>query len=121
MTHHCHKRRILKQVPLNLNLNGKMTRKQVLLGQMNQVVPWGDLVALNALYYPVVKSLQVTVSLMTMLRIHFMQQWFTLSDPGMEETLFDTPLYREFAQLEEFERPARCMVHPALSPPVVET
>jgi transposase, IS5 family len=37
-----------------------------------------------------------------MLRVHFMQQWFTLSDPGMEEAFFDTPLYREFAQLEEF-------------------
>jgi IS5 family transposase len=30
-----------------------------------------------------------------------MQQWFTLSDPAMEEAFFDTPLYREFAQLEE--------------------
>ena len=40
----------------------------------------------------------------TMLRIHFMQQWFTLSDPAMEEAFFDTPLYREFAQLEEFGR-----------------
>jgi len=33
-----------------------------------------------------------------------MQQWFTLSDPAMEEAFFDTPLYREFAQLEEFAR-----------------
>jgi IS5 family transposase len=39
-----------------------------------------------------------------MLRTHFLQQWFTLSDPGMEEAFFDTPLYREFAQLDEFER-----------------
>ena len=41
---------------------------------------------------------------MAMLRIHFMQQWFTLSDPAMEEAFFDTPLYREFAQLEELGR-----------------
>jgi len=39
-----------------------------------------------------------------MLRVHFMQQWFTLSDPGMEEAFFDTPVYREFARLEEFGR-----------------
>jgi IS5 family transposase len=39
-----------------------------------------------------------------MLRIHFMQQWYNLSDPGMEEAFFDTPLYREFAQLEKFGR-----------------
>ena len=35
-----------------------------------------------------------------MLRIHFMQQWFTLSDPAMEEALHDTPLLREFAALD---------------------
>jgi transposase, IS5 family len=46
----------------------------------------------------------IAFSLQTMLRVHFMQQWFTLSDPGMEEAFFDTPLYREFAQLEEFGR-----------------
>ena len=34
-----------------------------------------------------------------MLRIHFMQQWFTLSDPAMEEALHDVPLFREFAGL----------------------
>jgi IS5 family transposase len=39
-----------------------------------------------------------------MLRTHFMQQWFTLSDPAMEEAFFDTPLLREFAQLQEFSR-----------------
>ena len=47
---------------------------------------------------------QAPFSLLTMLRAHFMQQWFTLSDPGMGEAFFDTPLYREFAQLEEFGR-----------------
>lgn len=35
-----------------------------------------------------------------MLRIHFMQQWFGLSDPAMEEALHDVPLYREFAGLD---------------------
>lgn len=35
----------------------------------------------------------------TMLRIHYMQQWFGLSDPAMEEALHDVPLYLEFAGL----------------------
>ncbi len=39
-----------------------------------------------------------------MLRVHFMQQWFTLSDPAMEEAFFDVPLYREFAQLDTHGR-----------------
>jgi transposase, IS5 family len=34
-----------------------------------------------------------------MLRIHFMQQWFTLSDPAMEQALHDVPLFRDFAGL----------------------
>ena len=34
-----------------------------------------------------------------LLRIHFMQQWFTLSDPAMEEALHDMPLLRDFAGL----------------------
>jgi transposase, IS5 family len=94
----------MKQTTLNLNLNAKKTRKQVFLEQMEQVVPWADLVDLIAPYYPEGKTGRPPFSLQTMLRTHFMQQWFTLSDPGMEEAFFDTPLYREFAQLEEFAR-----------------
>ena len=39
-----------------------------------------------------------------MLRIHFLQQWFGLSDLAMEEALFETPLYRDFAGLSGSER-----------------
>ena len=67
-------------------------------------MPWAALVELVAPYYPEGLKGRPPFSLMTMLRIHFMQQWFTLSDPAMEEAFFDTPLYREFAQLEEFAR-----------------
>ncbi len=94
----------MKQATLNLSLSAKKTRKQVFLQQMDQVVPWTALVELIAPYYPEGKTGRPPFSLMTMLRIHFMQQWFTLSDPAMEEAFFDTPLYREFAQLEEFGR-----------------
>jgi transposase, IS5 family len=94
----------MKQVSLNLNLNAKKTRKQAFLEQMEQVVPWAALVELIAPYYPEGKTGRPPFALQTMLRIHFMQQWFTLSDPGMEEAFFDTPLYREFAKLEEFGR-----------------
>jgi len=40
-----------------------------------------------------------------MLRIHFLQQWFGLSDPAMEEALFEVPLYREFVGLDTWDRP----------------
>ena len=71
---------------------------------MARVVPWAALVELIAPYQSEGLKGRPPFSLMTMLRIHFMQQWFTLSDPAMEEAFFNTPLYREFARLEEFGR-----------------
>ena len=84
----------MKQATLPLDLKLKKTRKQVFLEQMEQVVPWADLIALIAPYYPEGKNGRPPFPLMTMLRTHFMQQWFTLSDPAMEEAFFDAPLYR---------------------------
>jgi IS5 family transposase len=57
----------------------------------------GGLVALVAPYCPEGKRGRPPFPVETMLRIHFMQQWFTLSDPAMEEALHDVPLFREFA------------------------
>ena len=72
---------------------------------MDRIVPWNALVELIAPYYPEGRTGRPPFALETMLRIHFLQLWFTLSDPAMEEAFFDTPLYREFAQLQEFARP----------------
>jgi IS5 family transposase len=94
----------MKQAALDLSLSVKKTRKREFLEQMDKVVPWAALVELIAPYYPEGKKGRPPFSLESMLRTHFMQQWFTLSDPGMEEAFFDIPLYREFAQLEEFAR-----------------
>ena len=94
----------MKQATLPLSLTVKKTRKAEFLAQMERVVPWGELVALIAPYYPEGKNGRPPFALETMLRTHFLQLWFTLSDPGMEEAFFDTPVYRQFAQLEEFAR-----------------
>ena len=94
----------MKQVTLPLSLTVKKTRKAEFLAQMERVVPWVELVALIAPYYPEGKNGRPPFALETMLRTHFLQLWFTLSDPGMEEAFFDTPVYRQFAQLEEFAR-----------------
>ena len=89
-----------KQRSLDLYLSIKKTRKQELLAQMENVVPWAALVELIAPYYPEGKNGRPPFALETMLRIHCMQQWFALSDVGMQEAFFDTPVYREFAQLK---------------------
>ena len=89
----------MKQAELVLNLTTKRTRKREFLAEMERVVPWAALIALIAPYAPEGKRGRPPFAVETMLRIHFMQQWFTLSDPAMEEALHDVPLFREFAGL----------------------
>ena len=85
----------MKQADLGLNL----TRKRGFLAAMERVVPWAALVGLTTPYEPEGKRGRPPFAVETMLRIHFMQQGFTLSDPAMEESLHDVPLLREFAGL----------------------
>ena len=89
----------MKQTDLGLNLTTKRTRKREFLAQMERVVPWAALVSLVAPHAPESKKGRPPFPIETMLRIHFMQQWFTLSDPAMEEALHDIALFREFASL----------------------
>ena len=94
----------MQQTDLGLNLSTKRTRKREFLSQMNRVMPWGDLVAVVSPYTRESKTGRPPFAVLTMLRIHFMQQWFTLSDPAMEEALHDVPLFREFAGLSLGDR-----------------
>ena len=78
----------------------KRTRKREFLDEMNLVVPWAELVGLIEPHAPAGKTGRPPFAVETMLRIHFMQQWFGLSDPAMEEALHDVPLYCQFARLD---------------------
>ena len=89
----------MHQSDLGLNLSTKKTRKREFLEQMQQVVPWKDLVQLVAPYAPEGHRGRPLFPVEMLLRIHFMQQWFTLSDPAMEEALHDMPLFRDFVGL----------------------
>jgi len=90
----------MKQADLGLNLSRKRTRKREFLEEMQRVVPWTALIALIEPHYPKSRTGRPPMGIDVMLRIHFLQQWFGLSDPAMEEALHDVPLYREFAGLE---------------------
>ena len=78
----------------------KKTRREVFLAEMEQVVPWNALLALIVPHYPKMGQRgRQPYPLATMLRIHFLQQWYALSDPGMEEALYEMPVMRRFARL----------------------
>jgi transposase, IS5 family len=89
----------MKQTSLNLGTSTKRTRRREFLEEMDLVVPWSELVALIAPHLPEGKRGRPPFPVGALLRIHFMQQWFTLSDPAMEEALHDVPLFRDFAGL----------------------
>lgn len=93
----------MKQRSLGLGQTAKRTRRREFLDEMERVVPWAELVALVSPYLPEGKRGRPPFSPETMLRIHFMQQWFALSDPAMEEALHDMPVFREFAGLEGWD------------------
>jgi IS5 family transposase len=90
----------MTQLGLGLDLSTKRTRKREFLDEMRRVVPWTRLISLIEPYYPAGKTGRPPFPIATMLQIHFMQQWFGLSDPAMEEALYDVPLYRDFAGLD---------------------
>jgi len=83
----------------------KRTRKREFLDEMNLVVPWAELVSLIAPHAPApgAKGGRPPFAVETMLRIHFLQQWFNLSEPAMEEALYDMALFREFVGLDAGE------------------
>lgn len=83
----------------------KRTRKRQFLDEMNLVVPWAELVSLIAPHAPTpgAKGGRPPFAVETLLRIHFLQQWFNLSDPAMEESLYDMALFREFVGLDAGE------------------
>jgi IS5 family transposase len=97
---------MMKQISLattGYELISKRTRKRIFLEEMNLVVPWTELVRLVQPYSspePTSKGGRPAFRIETMLRIHFLQQWFGLSDPAMEEALEDIPMYWQFAQLD---------------------
>ena len=78
----------------------KITKREQFLNEMNQVVPWAELCAVIEPYYPKGENGRPPKGLERMLRIHFTQQWYGLSDPGMEEALYDSESIRRFCGIE---------------------
>jgi IS5 family transposase len=77
----------------------KKTRREVFLAEMEQVVPWDSLSKLIEPFYPVAGRGRQPYPLQIMLRVHLMQNWFGLSDPAMEEALYEITPMRVFARL----------------------
>src|ERR1700749_4232443 len=78
----------------------KTTRRAAFLAEMERVVPWPELCALIEPFYPKPGNGRPPVGVERMLRIYFLQQWFNLSDPGLEEALYDSLAMRLFVDID---------------------
>lgn len=79
---------------------GKVTRRERFLAEMDAVIPWARLLALIEPHYPKAGNGRQPLGLEKMLRIYFLQQWFNLSDPQAEDTIYDSESMRRFARVE---------------------
>jgi IS5 family transposase len=79
----------------------KPTRREQFLGEMDRVVPWTELVATIEPVYPTADGPgRPPVGIERMLRLHCLQQWFNLSDPAVEEALYDSRAMRQFVGID---------------------
>jgi IS5 family transposase len=81
----------------------KRTKRERFLSEMEAVVPWKALIDLIEPQYPKTgsKGGRPAYALATMLRIHLMQQWYSLSDPAMEDALVEVPTTLRFAGIRD--------------------
>jgi IS5 family transposase len=79
----------------------KPTRREIFLEEMDQIIPWAELAAVIEPFYPAGKGAgRPPIGIERMLRIHFLQHWFNLSDPGVEEALYDSRAMRRFVGID---------------------
>ena len=84
----------------------KKTRKELFLEEMEQIIPWSDLSEAIEPHYPKPKGAgRKPIGIERMLRIHFLQHWFDLSDPGAEEALYDSRAMRQFVGIDLGKEP----------------
>ena len=78
----------------------KTTRKERFLGEMEAILPWDELLKPIMKKYPRAGQGRHPILAAVMLRIYFLQQWYGLSDPGMEDSLYDVESMRRFAGVD---------------------
>jgi IS5 family transposase len=85
---------------------GRKSRRELFLDEMNQAVAWAELQSLVEPHYAKAGLGRRPVGLAIMLRTYFVQQWFNLSDPGVEEAFYESAALRRFAGVDLGVAPA---------------
>ncbi len=78
----------------------KQTRRDRFLADIEVVVPWARLVERLRLFYPKGERGRPPIGLERMLRLYFLQQWYSLADEALEDALYDSQALRGFAGID---------------------
>ena len=81
----------------------KKTRREEFLEMMDEIIPWDEWVSIVVPYYPSGKRGRPTHGIETMLRMYFLQNWFNLSDEGIEDAIYDSYAFRKFMKIDFFK------------------
>jgi transposase, IS5 family len=84
----------------SLALSRKELRKAKFLKTMDQVIPWEILADIIKPHYVQAQIGPKRKPLKRMLKISCLQQWYNLSDPGVEEEIYDRSSFQEFLELD---------------------
>ena len=78
----------------------KITRREKFLARMETLIPWAQLLAVIAPFYPKGERGRPPIGLERMLRVYFLQQWYALADEALEDALYDSQALRGFARID---------------------
>ena len=84
----------------------KQTRKEIFLNAMEELIPWGEWLALIEPYYPKAGNGRPPREMETMLRMYLVQNWFNLSDEATEDAIYDIQSIRRFVGINLTEESA---------------
>jgi len=88
---------------LSIALNNKKLRCEKFLDEMLTAIPWqrlGDKIKPYYFSNDNNKGGRPPFELDLILKIHCMQQWFGLSDPGMEDAIYDRNSFQKFLNID---------------------
>lgn len=70
------------------------------LNEMDAVIPWDQFLTTILTQYKYKLTGRTKTDALLLLKIYFLQQWYALSDPGVEEAIYDRNSFQKFLDLD---------------------